>query len=253
MEALSDMALEKGIGFHIDGCLGGFILPWIERAGYKVPVFDFRLPGLTSMSADTHKFGYGLKGTSVVLYRNKALRRYQFFKLPDWPGGIYASPSATGSRSGGLLASTWAAMVALGEEGYLKAAKAIMRMAKKIRKGIEGIPELTIIGDPTFVISFRSDEVDVFHINDFMGGRGWRFNPLQLPPALHFCVTTPQTKVPGIADALVADLKESIAYAKSKEGTQAVSRALYGMAGTAEGNETVTQMLLGFFDLLYEV
>ncbi|MBW1867154.1 MAG: aspartate aminotransferase family protein, partial [Deltaproteobacteria bacterium] len=167
LEKLSDLAVKHQIGFHVDGCLGGFILPWIEKLGYDIPTFDFRLPGVTSMSADTHKYGYGLKGTSVVLYRSNALRRYQYFNVPDWPGGIYASPTAAGSRSGGLTAATWASMMYLGEEGYLKAAKAIMTVADEIKKGVNEIPELSVVGDSTFVISFVSDVVDVFHVNDF--------------------------------------------------------------------------------------
>lgn len=250
---LGEIALEQGIGLHVDGCLGGFILPWVEKLGYDVPLFDFRVPGVTSISADTHKFGYGLKGTSVILYRNRALRRYQYYQLPDWPGGIYASPTMTGSRSGGLMASAWATMVSLGEKGYLDSARALMDIADAIKKGVESMPELTIIGKPTFIVSFRSDAVDVFHINDFMTTREWRFNPLQLPPALHFCVTMPQTMVPGIADLFVSDLREGIEYAKQNAGTPAKSKALYGIAGTVEGNQTMSQILLGFFDLLYQV
>src|SRR5579872_3769675 len=132
IEELSEIALERGIGLHVDGCLGGFILPWGERLGLPIPVFDFRLPGVTSISADTHKYGYALKGTSVLLYRDPALRRHQYFTAPDWPGGIYFSPGLAGSRSGGLVAATWAAMVSLGEEGYMEIARGIFETAAKI-------------------------------------------------------------------------------------------------------------------------
>lgn len=253
LDELSDIALKHDLGLHVDGCLGGFILPWVERLGYKVPVFDFRLPGLTSMSADTHKFGFGLKGTSVVLYRNKALRRYQYFNVPDWPGGIYASPSMGGSRSGGLIASTWASMVYLGEEGYLKGAQQMMKIADAVKEGVSAIPELTIIGEPTFVVSFRSDEVDIFHVNDYMNSRGWRFNCLQLPPAMHFCVTMPQTLVPDLAGRLAEDLRAGVEHAKSAAGTPAQSSALYGLAGSASGNAQVAELLYGVFDMLYEI
>jgi sphinganine-1-phosphate aldolase len=253
LEALSDIAMKHKIGFHVDSCLGGFILPWIERLGYNIPPFDFRLPGLTSISADTHKFGYSLKGTSVVLYRNKHFRKYQYFSFPDWPGGIYASPTAAGSRSGGLSAAAWAAMVYLGEEGYLKAAAAIMSVADGIRKGVESIPELKLIGNPTFVISFRSDDVDVFHINDFMKTKGWRFNCLQLPPALHFCVTMPQTLISGLAGRFSRDLRAAVKYAKDNAGKSAQSSALYGMAGTVEGNQLVNELLCGVFDHMYSI
>jgi glutamate/tyrosine decarboxylase-like PLP-dependent enzyme len=253
LEGLSDIAVKHDIGFHVDGCLGGFIFPWIEKLGYDIPPFDFRLPGVTSMSADTHKYGFALKGTSVVLYRSNNLRRYQYFNIPDWPGGMYASPTAAGSRSGGLTAATWAAMVYLGEEGYLKAVRDIMTVADEIKDGIAAIPELLLIGEPTFVISFHSEAVDVFHINDYMKSRGWRFNVLQLPPALHFCVTMPQTFVPGVAQRFLSDLEAGVEYAKSKSGAVAETTALYGMAGTLEGNQQVTELIYGVFDYLYSV
>jgi glutamate/tyrosine decarboxylase-like PLP-dependent enzyme len=253
LDKLSDIALNHGVGFHVDGCLGGFIFPWIEKLGYPIPAFDFRLPGVTSMSADTHKYGFALKGTSVVLYRNNTFRRHQYFNTPDWPGGMYASPTAAGSRSGGLTAATWASLVYLGEEGYLKAVQSIMKVADQMKAGIKQIPELKIIGDPTFVISFRSEQVDVFHINDFMKTRGWRFNVLQLPPALHFCVTMPQTFVDDVAARFLEDLQAGVAYAKSKAGTVAKTTALYGVAGTIEGNQQVTELVFGLFDHLYSI
>ncbi len=115
----------------------------------------------------------------------------------------------------------------------------------------KNIPELSLIGEPTFVISFRSEIVDVYHINDFMKTRGWRFNCLQLPPALHFCITMPQTAIPGVAEKWVQDLQEGVAYAKEKAGTPAETTAIYGLAGTREGNQQVTEMVLGVFDYLY--
>ncbi len=253
LEDLSNIALEHKIGFHVDGCLGGFILPWIEKLGYEIPPFDFRLPGVTSMSADTHKYGFALKGTSVVLYRNNQLRRYQYFDIPDWPGGMYASPTSAGSRSGGLTAATWASMVYLGEPGYLKAVKAIMDVADEMKAVVRNIPELQLIGEPTFLISLQSDRVDVFHVNDFMKTRGWRFNVLQLPPALHFCVTMPQTFATDVAKKWDTDLREGVAYAKEKEGTPAETAAIYGLAGNSEGNQAVSEMVLGVFDYLYSI
>ena len=128
-----------------------------------------------------------------------------------------------------------------------------MNIADRIKKGVEEIPELSLLGDPTFVISFRSEEIDVFHVNDFMKTRGWRFNILQLPPALHFCVTMPQTQVPDISERMISDLKEGVDYAKTKKGTIAETTALYGLAGTIEGNQAVTEILCGAFDLMYTV
>jgi len=128
-----------------------------------------------------------------------------------------------------------------------------MDVADAIRRGVESIPELVLIGDPTFLVSFRSDTVDIFHVNDFMKTKGWRFNCLQLPPALHFCVTLPSTAVTGIADRMIADLKDAVAYAREKAGTPAQSSALYGIAGSVEGNQMVNELLCGVFDYMYEL
>jgi glutamate/tyrosine decarboxylase-like PLP-dependent enzyme len=141
IEQLSDLALEKGIPLHVDGCLGGFILPFGQELGYpNIPVFDFRLPGVTSISADTHKYGYAFKGTSTVLFRDKSWRNAQYFFLTDWTGGKYCSPGMDGSRSGGLLAATWAAMVQLGREGYRKYARRSSIPRWRCRKRSAAIP-----------------------------------------------------------------------------------------------------------------
>jgi glutamate/tyrosine decarboxylase-like PLP-dependent enzyme len=250
--ALSDLALEKGIGLHVDGCLGGFILPWIERLGYAVPPFDFRLPGVTSMSCDTHKFGYALKGTSVVLYRNKHLRRYQFFTAPDWQGGMYASPTFQGSRSGGLTAATWAAMVAMGEEGYLEAARAIMTAADKIRRGIDGIPEIKLMGQGTFLVGITSEAVDIYHVNDYLASKGWRMNGCQNPPGFHFCVTLRQA-LPGVAEEFIEDLQAAVSYAKKPSQPFPKSGIVYGLAATPAGQSFLKEGLLDLIGEFYEV
>ena len=252
IEALSDIALEHDIGLHVDGCLGGFILPWGERLGYPIPKFDFRVLGVTSMSADTHKYGYSLKGTSVLLYRTPELRKYQYFTNPDWPGGIYFSPGLSGSRSGGVVAAAWAAMVSLGEKGYLEVADAIFKTAATIRRGVEAIQELEVIGDPTFLVAFRARELDIFHVNDHLIAKGWRLNALQLPPALHFCVTRPNT-APGVAEAFVADLREAVEYAKHPARVSPKSGALYGLGGTPAGNEILDTLFSAALDAMYEV
>jgi glutamate/tyrosine decarboxylase-like PLP-dependent enzyme len=236
----------------VDGCLGGFILPWIERLGYAVPPFDFRLPGVTSMSCDTHKFGYALKGTSVVLYRNKHLRRYQFFTAPDWQGGMYASPTFQGSRSGGLTAATWAAMVAMGEEGYLEAARAIMTAADKIRRGIDGIPEIELMGQGTFLVGITSEAVDIYHVNDYLASKGWRMNGCQNPPGFHFCVTLRQA-LPGVAEEFIEDLQAAVSYAKKPSQPFPKSGIVYGLAATPAGQSFLKEGLLDLIGEFYEV
>ena len=252
IDELGLIALDRGLGLHVDGCLGGFILPWGERLGYSIPRFDFRVPGVTSISADTHKYGYALKGTSVLLYRDAQLRKHQYFNYPDWPGGIYFSPGLSGSRSGGLVAATWAAMVSLGEEGYLEIARKIFATAAAIRAGVESIPELEVIGEPTFLVAFRARELNIYHVNDHLVTRGWRLNALHLPPALHFCVTRPNT-APGIADAFVADLRDAVEYARHPTREQPKSGALYGLGGTPAGNEALDTLFTAALDAMYEV
>jgi sphinganine-1-phosphate aldolase len=250
LEKLSDLALERGVGMHVDGCLGGFILPWVEKLGYDIPPFDFRLPGVTSMSCDTHKYGYALKGTSTVLFRNHKLLRYQFFSKSDWAGGLYVSPTVQGSRSGGLSAATWAAMVSIGEEGYLKAARRIMDTADKIRAGIAGIPEINIAGKSTFLISMISDQVDMYHVNDYLTTKGWRMNGCQNPPGFHFCITLRNT-LPGVAERFVQDLKDAVAYAKDPPQPFPTSGALYGLAGSLDGRAFLEQGMLDFIEATY--
>jgi glutamate/tyrosine decarboxylase-like PLP-dependent enzyme len=255
IEQLGALAQEHGIGLHVDGCLGGFILPWIERLGAPVPLWDFRVPGVTSISADTHKFGYALKGTSVLLYRDAELRRRQYSTFPDWPGGLYVSPGMSGSRSGGVIAATWAAMVTTGEQGYLDAASDIHRTALELRAAVDAQPRLASQGDQTwFHVAFGAADpgLDVFLVNDALIDRGWRLNPNQLPAGLHFCVTRPNTAA-GISEAFRRDLADAVAFAEEHAGEPARSGALYGMAGTPAGNAEMGFLLSGALDAMYAV
>jgi len=256
IEEIAALAQSHGIGMHVDGCLGGWLLPWVEKLGYAVPLWDFRVPGVTSISADTHKYGYALKGSSVLLYREKDLRKNQYFTYPDWPGGLYLSPGLAGSRSGGIIASTYAAILATGESGYLAAADGIMRTATAIKDGINGtIPELEVIGDPTFLVAFKAvDElaIDIYLVNDSLKDQGWRMNSLQLPPALHFCITRPNTQ-DGTAEAFLDALRIAVAYAKEKQGVAAKSGAMYGFGGTPQGNATLEAVMAGVLDAMHDV
>src|SRR3954470_19473800 len=250
IEELSALALDRGVGLHVDGCLGGFILPWGEQLGYDIPPFDFRIPGVTSISADTHKYAYGLKGTSVLAFRDKALRDGQYFYLTDWSGGKYCSPGIDGSRSEGLLAATWAGMASLGREGYLKYASAIFETAFTMQDAVKAHSELRLIGSPTFCFSFTSDEFDIYHVNDFMRTRGWRFNGQQYPNSIHMAVTRPQTQA-GLADTFATDLDEAVAYAIEHKDEPAKSSAIYGgVEGgpSAEAASFIEAVMAGMMD-----
>ncbi len=252
IEQLSELARQRGIGCHVDACLGGFILPWAEKLGYPVPLFDFRLPGVTSMSADTHKYGYAAKGTSVALYRSPELRHYQYYTVADWPGGLYFSPTFAGSRPGALSAACWAAMLAIGQDGYLAATKRIMETAVALKQGIAAIPELKILGDPLWVIAFASDEVDIYRALDVMTKRGWSLNGLHHPAAVHIAVTLRHTQ-PGVAQRFVDDLGAAVAHIKIHPAEEGGMAPVYGMAATMPLRGLVTDMLKQYIDLLYKV
>ena len=252
IEELSELARERGIGFHTDACLGGFLLPFAERLGYDVPPFDFRLAGVSSMSADTHKFGYAAKGTSVVLYRGTELRHAQYFAFTEWPGGLYMTPTFAGSRPGALSAACWAAMVSIGADGYLDAARRILEAAATIRRGIEEIEDLRVLGDPLFCIAFatRDDELAIYHVMDAMTERGWSLNGLHRPPAVHICTTLRHAQ-PGVAERFVADLRASVDQVRAAPAREGGMAPVYGMAATLPDRSAVGTMLKGFVDLWY--
>ena len=209
---LGRVALDKDLLFHVDACVGGFMLPFVRKLGYPVPDFDFRVPGVTSMSADLHKYAYAAKGASVVLYRDKALRRHQFFVYTDWPGGIYASPTMAGTRPAGPIAAAWAILSHLGEEGYLDIAATVMETATRIREGVEAIDGVQILGDPAMsILAIGSDRLNVYEIGDELAGRGWYLDRQQFPPSLHLTVTHAHARV---AAQFLQDLEQAVASAK---------------------------------------
>ena len=251
IEELSAFALERRIGFHTDACLGGFVLPFAREAGFPVPRFDFSLPGVTSMSADTHKFGYASKGTSVVLYRGHALRRHQYFTSPDWSGGLYVTPGFAGSRPGALVASAWATAMAMGREGYVEATRTVLETARRVRAAIESVRELRVIGDPLWVIAFTSDTVDIYRVLDEMAKRGWSLNGLQKPPAVHLCVTLRHAQ-PGVVESFSEDLAASVNAVRDFPPTKDGMAPVYGLASSLPFKGLVGDLLCSYVDALYD-
>ncbi|MEI2702315.1 MAG: aminotransferase class V-fold PLP-dependent enzyme [Baekduia sp.] len=249
---LSELALKHGIGLHVDACLGGFVLPWAEKLGYPVPPFDFRLDGVTSMSADTHKYGYAAKGTSVLLYRGESLRRYQWFINTEWTGGLYLSPTFAGSRPGALSAACWAAMVATGEQGYLDNTKRILEAAKELRAVIDAQPDVRLLGDPLWVLAFASDTVDIYRVMDELHHRGWALNGLQKPASIHLCTTLRHAQ-PGIADKFAEDLAAAVEKARATPTSSDGMAPMYGMAGSFPVRGAVSSMMRRYLDKVYEL
>jgi len=247
---LGAIALEHGIGLHVDGCLGGFLLPFGRELGYDIAAFDFSVPGVTTISADTHKYGYALKGTSVLAFADQSLRNAQYFYLTDWSGGKYCSPGMDGSRSGGLLAATWAAMISLGRAGYRKYARAIFETSAAMQDAIRSHPSLRLMGTPSFLFSFTSDEFDIYLVNDFLRTTGWRMNGQQYPNAIHMAVTRPQTQ-PGVVERWTTDLADAVEYAQAHRDEAAKSGAIYGgvVGGmSAEADEFIRAVMADMMD-----
>ncbi len=213
--AIAALAASVDANCHVDGCMGGFVLPFAEMLGREVPVWDFRVEGVTSISADIHKLGYAPKGVSVILHRTKELRRYQTFLFEDWLGGFYASPNLQGTRSGLPMAAAWAVMQHLGIDGYVELTRLTLENADRMRAGIEEIDGIRVLGDGGYhlvAMSFEPDDpepIDMFALADALERRGW-FHDRQGPPdSLHSTVSNSNTGViDDYLEALAASVEE---------------------------------------------
>ncbi|KAL1746434.1 pyridoxal phosphate-dependent transferase [Schizophyllum fasciatum] len=259
--ALGQLAKKHGTGLHVDCCLGSFIVPFIEAAGladdekFKLLPFDFRVEGVTSISCDTHKYGFAPKGTSVIMYKDASLRRYQYYVNTTWSGGVYASPSLSGSRPGALIAGTWAAMQHIGYEGYLNSCRDIVSCARAIARRIEDeIPELRIMGaPPASVVAFAAKDdkkVEIFEVGDAMSRRGWHLNAINdgAPggKGVHLAVT--RLTIPN-QDVFIADLKDAVREAGVSPSGKGTMVALYGLgSSSAIGPSLVGELAEAFID-----
>ncbi|MCZ7530836.1 MAG: aspartate aminotransferase family protein [Acidimicrobiia bacterium] len=217
---LAAIAAERGIAFHTDSCVGGFLLPFLERLGRDVPPFDFRVEGVTSMSADVHKYGYTTKGASVVLHRrHEWFMDHQVFLYDRWPGGLYGSPAMAGARPAAPIAAAWAVMRHLGVEGYVALAESLLDTTAALKTGIEEIPELHVLGEPAAsLVAFGSDTVDIGAVGDVMDDRGWHLDRQTGPDALHMMISPAHRK---IVDVFLADLADAVANHGESRGVEA--------------------------------
>jgi len=245
---LGQLALEHELLLHVDGCMGGFLLPYFRRLGAPVPDFDFSVPGVTSMSMDFHKYAFAAKGASVVLYRSKDLRKYQIYACSNWTGYTVINPTVQSTKSGGPLAAAWAVLNFIGDDGYLEIARQVLEATRRVAEGIERIDGLRLLGRPEMnLVAFTSDTVSVFHVIDEMKQRGWYIQP-QLgfqdsKENIHLSINPASVKW---VDALLADLRVSVEKAKTlKSGDLAATiRETFGTIDPATVNdETLGQML----------
>lgn len=242
----------KNLWFHVDGCLGGYMLPFLRKLGCTIPPFDFSVPGVKSLSADIHKYGYVSKGVSTVLYRNSELRQHQYFVHADWPGGVYATPSLSGARPGGAIASAWAIFHYLGEEGFLRLAKSAREATLRLIEGINAIPGLFVLGNPpATVFAFGAESLDIYRLAEKLKGRGWHLHAQHRPPSLHMTVSPHHE---NIVEPFLADLREAAAeLIKSGAEEPSGEAALYGMMGTMPDRKTAKALALQYLDDLYRL
>jgi glutamate/tyrosine decarboxylase-like PLP-dependent enzyme len=254
---LGQIALGHDLLLHVDGCMGGFLLPYFRRLGADIPDFDFTVPGVTSMSMDLHKYAFAAKGASTILYRNQELRRYQIYTCAQWTGYTIVNPTVQSTKSAGPLAAAWAVLNFIGDDGYLELARKMLDATRRITAAIERIDGLRLLGRPDMnLVAFTSDQVSVFHIIDEMKQRGWYIQPqlgfhgskenihLSINPAsekwvddfikdLRACTAIARTLHAG---DLAAELKETLATLKPgalDQGMLSQMLQLAGVEGTA--------------------
>lgn len=252
IDPIATLAEKHRLPFHVDACIGGFMLPWMERLGIKIPHWDFRIPGVTSISADVHKFGFGPKGSSVILYRSMDYLKHQFIITTDYPGGIYISPTLMGTRPGGAIAAAWAGMNHLGESGYLSLAKKLMEATRRLKALLAKIPEIKIIGDPVMNIvsySTEGDRPDIFVIADYLENKGWLVDRQQNPDCIHLTIMPTNAEV---IDQYVNHLRSAIEFARGHPRAAGEGNAaLYGLMARIPFRGMVEKNVRKLFEELY--
>jgi glutamate/tyrosine decarboxylase-like PLP-dependent enzyme len=216
---LAALAAGRGALCHVDACLGGWLLPFLSRLGEDVPPWDFRVPGVTSLSADVHKYGWCFKGASLLLHRDEDLLRLQYFLYDGWPGGLYGSATTAGTRPAAPIAAAWATIHHLGLAGYLRLAAEVRDASRRIRAGVEAIAGLGVTGDPVpgvLEIAAADERVDIGAVGDAMDARGWHLDRQQ--GGLHAIVSPSHG---AVADAFVADLAAAVAAGGRSRGVEA--------------------------------
>ncbi len=251
---LAAIAKERNIGFHTDSCVGGFILPFLKKLGYEIPNFDFSVPGVTSISIDIHKYGHGPKGTSAILFKSDKIWKHQFYAYTNWTGGLYASPTILGTRSGGPIAGAWATLKYMGEKGYLDAARITKTTTERLIQEIKNIPELKILGNPVMtVFSFTSTdpELNIYAVGDVLMEKGWFLDKMQKPQALH-CLVNPIHA--HYVDEFISALKQAISEVKENPSkSNQGEAAMYGMMATFKEKDKLEDVIVGYLADQYKI
>ncbi len=250
IEEIAGTAAENDVPCHVDGCIGGFVLPFLEDAGYEVPAYGFSVDGVTSISADPHKYGYTAKGVSTLLYRDRKLRRYQYYAFDGWSGGVYAAPNFQGTRPAGPIAASWAVMNYIGKDGYVELVEEKMEATERITEHVAESDELAIVSDPDMcllAIESTDDDVNAWTVQRELSDCGWELERQQDPRSMHLSVMAQHT---SIIEEFLEDLDDAVEAAKASDTPEATA-PLYGLSGSVEDGDDVTEeivdMLNGVF------
>lgn len=252
IQEIAELGRKYCIPVHVDACLGGFLVAFMEEAGFPLPPFDFRLDGVTSISADTHKYGFTPKGSSVVLYRSRKYHHYQFSVSTDWPGGVYCTPTMSGSRSGAVIACTWASLLYYSRQGYVAATRKIVSTTRYIADELRQVPGIRLLGSPDVsVVAVGSDTFDPFQLLEKLVERGWNLNPLQYPAGFHLCVTLLHVSE-NVADRFVADVRHCTAeIMRAPIRPSSGQAAIYGLAQSVPDRSVVEELAHAYIDACY--
>ena len=247
---MSKLALEYNIGFHVDACMGGFLIPFLSE--YKW--INFTIPGVTSISVDTHKYGYSFKGSSVLLFKNHSYKQHQHFIQKHWNGGIYATPTMMGSKSGGLIAATWASLLFTGRENYILYANNIrnnvlficdfFKQNSVLKKNIQ------IIGEPQLnIIAFTSSELNIYSVLDEMKKKGWNLSVMQNPSAFHLCITNLHSRenCKMFCQNMIQSVETCL---KNKNKKLSGTLALYGSSTQVQNSIFLKEIINNYITLL---
>lgn len=252
IEAMAEIAAERGIPLHVDACVGGFILPFMAMNGRSLPRWDYRVPGVTSISADIHKYGFAAKGASTISYRNLDILKHQMFVQQDWPGGVFASPALLGTRPGGAYAAAWAAMQHFGKDGYCELARRTLEAFDRLCAGVAAIDGLRVLGDPSGpLLAYGSADakVNIYAVGDQMDARGWNVNRLQNPDGLHAMITANHLQV---VEPYLRDLRDAVQAVRANPAlAKSGSAATYGLISHLPLRRMVRKQVLDLFAQMY--
>lgn len=243
---MNNLAMKYNVNFHIDACMGGFLLPFIDDFKY----INFNLKGLTSISMDTHKYGYAPKGSSVLLFSDIKFKKYQHFVSKEWCGGVYATPTMLGSKPGGIIAGTWASLFIRGTSNFIEISNKINNNLLYIKDRINKNKYLEIIGDPKLnIIAVKSNKINIYSLINEMGNKNWNLTTMQNPPSFHFCITDNHNKKD--CEQLCKDLDECSQRIFDNGDTELKGTlALYGASENLETSLFIDEIIHDYIFLL---